>query len=174
MISEHVPCQKLLVTLNLTFYVLLIYHKYLYLNLHGACMEKNQITEKCFYWMPKVRGHQSVYLVRQNTMKASAFLMMMAAAMIMMTYLHNTHTFWDISVKNHHLHAVLTVLHGQQIVLIVLKHNTRYILHGMLQAAPDRSSFVCYELLQWIWHNLFLVNSIQLSTVNNPSFKILQ
>jgi len=132
MISEHVPCQKLVFTLNLTFYVLLIHRKYLYINLHGGCMGRNHITEKCFYWMPNIRGNQSIYLIRQNTMKASAFLMMMAAAMILMIYLHNTHTFWDISVEKYHLHAVLTVLHGQQIVSTVLKWNTRYILHGML------------------------------------------
>jgi len=54
-------------------------------------MGRNHITEKCFYWMPKVRGNQSIYLIRQNTMKASA-LLMMAAAMILMIYLHNTHT----------------------------------------------------------------------------------
>jgi hypothetical protein len=111
-------------------------------------MGRNQITEKCFYWMSKVSGNQSIYLIRQNTMKASAFLMMMAAAMILTIDLHNTHTFSDISVKQYHLHAVLTVLHGQQIVSTVLKWNTRYILHGMLQADPDRCSFVCYEMLQ--------------------------
>jgi hypothetical protein len=33
-------------------------------------MGRNQITEKCFYWMPKVWGNQSIYLIRQNTMKA--------------------------------------------------------------------------------------------------------
>jgi hypothetical protein len=32
-------------------------------------------------------------------MKASAFLMMMAAAMIMMTYLHNTHTLSETSLS---------------------------------------------------------------------------
>jgi len=112
MISEHVPCQKLVFTLNLTFYVLLIHRKYLYINLHGGCMGRNHITEKCFYWMPNIRGNQSIYLIRQNTMKASAFLMMMVAVMILMIYVHNTHTFWDISVEKYHLHAVLTVLHG--------------------------------------------------------------
>ena len=58
MISEHVPCHKLLFTLNLTFYVLLTHHKYLYINQHAACMGRNQITAKCFYWMPKVKGKQ--------------------------------------------------------------------------------------------------------------------
>jgi hypothetical protein len=56
MISEHVPCQKLLFTSNLTLYVLLTHHQYayLYLNLHGACNTgRNQISEKFFYWMPR-------------------------------------------------------------------------------------------------------------------------
>lgn len=114
MISDHVPCQEPL-TLNLTLYVLSTYHKYLYLNLHGACNTgRHQITEKCLYWMPKVRGNQSIHLIRQNTMKASAFPMM-GVAMILTTYLHNTHTFWDISIKTYHLHAVLTVLHRRRI-----------------------------------------------------------
>jgi hypothetical protein len=55
-------------------------------------MERNLITEKYFYWVPKVRGNQSTYLIRHNTMKASAFLMM-AAAMILTIHLHNAHTF---------------------------------------------------------------------------------
>jgi len=70
----------------------------LYLNLQGARkMGRNQITEKCFYWMPQVQGNQSIYLIRQNTMKA--FLMMMAAAMILTIYLHNTHTLSETSLS---------------------------------------------------------------------------
>jgi hypothetical protein len=55
--------------------------------------EGTKLLKNAFTGCPKLRGNQSIYLIRQNTIKASAFLMMMAAAMILMIYLHNTHTF---------------------------------------------------------------------------------
>jgi hypothetical protein len=68
MISEYIPCPEILFTPNLTLYVLLTQHNYSYVNLHGACnMGRDQITEKCLYWMPKSKANRSMHLIRQNT-----------------------------------------------------------------------------------------------------------
>jgi hypothetical protein len=58
-------------------------------------LQGTKLLKNAFTGCPEVRGNQSIYLIRQNTVKANAFLIMMmmmimAEAMILLIYRHNT------------------------------------------------------------------------------------
>jgi hypothetical protein len=60
----------------------------LHLNLHAACnIASNKLLKNALTGHPELTGNQSIYSLRQNTMKANAFpMIMMAEAMILMIY----------------------------------------------------------------------------------------